>query len=884
MMVGRTIGPYRILAKIGEGGMGEVYRAHDSRLKRDVALKILPSAVASDPERLARFQREAEILASLNHPNIAAIYGFESDGAGPALALELVEGDTLADRLATSAVPLDAVRPLARQLVEALDAAHQKGIVHRDLKPANIKVRPDGGLKVLDFGLAKAADTAKTADASRSPTVTAMNTRDGVILGTVAYMSPEQARGYSVDKRADIWAFGCVLYEMLTGRAAFARGTVTDTLAAVVERDADWSQLPAGTPSAMRRLLRRCLEKDVNRRLRDIGDARWDLEEQDESSTTTAESRRRPLERVAWAVAGLSLVVTAVVVWTSLSSAGSEDGAPQLSHPIRLTHTPQPEWGPSIAPDGKWVAYIAHNNGRSDVWVKVLQTGAVLNLTGSLALEVQGRTGQGSVEISPDGSLIAFTARERSSAGTYDTWIVPAPIGGAPRKLLAGRTALRWSPDGERLAAIAAGGGRGDGLIVANGDGTGQRDLVPLEGGRHVHNPAWSSDGKFVYFIYTHDSWNDEPSEIYRVSADGGKPEPVVQTIRRAVFPAPLPDLGGLIYAANPDSVDLGLWWEPIGGGASRSLTTGIGELTEPHVSADGRRLVARLTESRRPLMFVPVRFDRPPDARGITDGYTGDLDPSIDPLSNRLVFSSSRSGNRNLWLAQGDGSNPVPLTTERFIDERPSFSPDGKQIAFLSDRGGRRGIWVIAADGGTPRFIGPATVLGAVSWMPDGTRLMFARPVGNLPQLATIAVVNGGVESFATPGGATAPVWTAVTRRLAYIEPTLTAPVQQRIRFANEEGEPMFTAFPSDSATFNNAVMAWSPDGKRLAALSIVGNGGASLWIAEPEGREPLRKLLDLPTSVLPRGMTWSTDGSGVVIAYQDFASDIVLFDLSYP
>jgi Tol biopolymer transport system component len=704
-----------------------------------------------------------------------------------------------------------------------------------------------------------------------------------VILGTAAYMSPEQARGYSVDKRADIWAFACVLYEMLTGRTAFGRETVTDTLAALVERDADWSRLPAGTPSAMRRMLRRCLEKDVNRRLRDIGDARVDLEE-DEPTTENAAPRRRPLELAGWAAAGLSLLLTAAMARTSWSSGGAEAGAPRLSHAIRLTETPEPEWGPAISPDGKWVAYIANANGRSDVWVKFLQTGAVLNITGSLPLEVQVRRGQGSVEIHPDGSVIAFTARERSPTGTYDTWIVPAPIGGAPRKLLSARTALRWSPDGKRLAAVSAGGGRGDGLIVANSDGTGERDLVPIEGGRHLHSPAWSSDGKFVYFIYTYDSWNDEPSEIYRVSAEGGKPEPLVQTIRRAVFPAPLPDLKGLIYAANPDSVDLGLWWEPIGGGTPRSLTIGIGELSEPRVSADGHRLVARLTESRRPLMFVPVRFDRPPEVRAITDGYTGDLDPSLDPPSNRLVFSSSRSGNRNLWLAKGDGSNAVPLTSERFIDERPSFSADGKQVAFVSDRDGQRGVWVIAADGGTPRSIGPATVLGSLSWMPDGTRLMFATPGDSLPKLATIAVATGRVDPFATTGGATAPVWSAVTRRLAYIEPTQTVPVRQRIRFANEAGEQIFAAFPSDSVTFNNAVLAWSPDGKRLAALNVVGNGGTSLWIAEPEGRYPLRKLLELPTSVLPRGMTWSADGSGVVIAYQDSTSDIVLFDLSHP
>ena len=276
MVTGDTIGPYTIIAKLGEGGMGEVYRAHDSKLNRDVALKVLPEAFASDADRLARFTREAQVLASLNHPNIAAIYGIE----GNALVMELVEGDDLSQRIARGAIPLDEALPIAKQIAEALEAAHEQGIIHRDLKPANIKVRSDGTVKVLDFGLAKAVDVnPASATADNSPTLSLHATQAGMILGTAAYMSPEQARGATVDKRADLWAFGVVLWEMLTGKRLFEGATVSDTLASVLKTEPDWAALAPATPPAIRKLLRRCLDKDRKRRLDSSAAARLEIEE-----------------------------------------------------------------------------------------------------------------------------------------------------------------------------------------------------------------------------------------------------------------------------------------------------------------------------------------------------------------------------------------------------------------------------------------------------------------------------------------------------------------------------------------------------------------------------------------------------------------------------
>ena len=327
--VGTRLGHYDVTALIGEGGMGQVWQATDTQLSRQVALKILPDAFADDPDRLARFQREAQILASLNHPNIAAIHGIEESGRTRALVLELVEGPTLADRLAHGAIPLEDALPIAKQIAEALEAAHEAGVIHRDLKPANIKVREDGTVKVLDFGLAKVLDpvsASATADPAQSPTLTAAATEVGVIMGTAAYMSPEQARGAGIDRSADVWAFGVVLYEMLVGKSLFAAASVSDTVAAVLKEAPDWNALPPETPRGVRRLLRRCLEPDTTRRLRSVGVAKLEIDEPADDATVPGDQPRtgRP------AVFTLVAVLLAAAVGAALALTL---GAPRIEPP-----------------------------------------------------------------------------------------------------------------------------------------------------------------------------------------------------------------------------------------------------------------------------------------------------------------------------------------------------------------------------------------------------------------------------------------------------------------------------------------------------------------------------------------------------------------------
>jgi eukaryotic-like serine/threonine-protein kinase len=868
--------------------MGEVYRATDSTLGRHVAIKILSEACAHDTERLARFGREAKTLASLNHPNIAQIYGLEEFANSYALVMELVEGPTIADRIARGPLPVTEALPIARQLAEALEAAHEQGIIHRDFKPANIKVRPDGVVKVLDFGLAKALEPPGPPAVSQIATIASpAMTLEGVIVGTVAYMSPEQARAKSVDQRADIWAFGCVLYEMLTGRAAFAGATLTDTLAAIVEREPNWAALPSPTPDALHRLLRRCLNKDPKLRLRDIGDARAEIDEaRNGAEPTVAAGRTVKTSRRPWMVA--AVVSTAAVISATASMWRSAvdppaGAAPGFSRIVPLTRGPAREFGPTIDPDGKWVAYLSDLDGQPDVWIRDVAGGEPANLTAAAGLEISATTGITGLDVSPDGTRIAVMAKRRGIDTAFATWEVPAPFPGVPQKRLDdGYLGMRWSNDGRKITFILAGAAAGDALFVADADGTNRQEIVPARDGLHIHWPTWSRDD-FIYFIRTLTTVaNLDRAEIYRVHSRGGAVEPVVSTMRRAMHPVLMPNGEGLVYAANPVGVDLGLWWRPVRGGEPQRLTLGTGDFAEPRISENGRTLVATRFELRQSLTRVALTPSEYGRKTAVTDGYGGDLDPSISPASDRVVFSSSRTGDRHLWTARLDGSDLRPLTSGTALDDRPVFAPDGKRIAFNSDRDGRRGIWVVDAEGGTPGRVADASATGGLSWSPDGQRLVYAAGDGGWPALWSVSVADGEIQRIPTPGAVSEPAWNPTRDLIAYMEPATSGPGYTKLAFVNSAGQPQYTALPAApaiSAGFSNGMPAWSPDGRRLAVVSQNSNAAASIWIAEPESvGMPFRKLIELPVGPRIRGVTWTRDGSALIIGQHDTTSDIVL------
>ncbi|MGH9367371.1 MAG: LpqB family beta-propeller domain-containing protein [Thermoanaerobaculia bacterium] len=876
LVPGFRLGPYEILAPLGAGGMGEVYRARDTRLGREVAIKVLPAELSGSRERLARFEQEARAASALNHPNIVTIHDIGSDSGIGYVGMELVAGSTLRELLMEGALPARRLLAIGSQVAEALAAAHQAGIVHRDLKPENVMVTRDGRVKLLDFGLAKLVPPPAQVG-SRLPTA-ADPTQPGTVLGTVSYMSPEQVRGLTLDHRTDVFSLGSVLYEMASGARAFRGTTPVDAMTAILREEP--ADLPPAVPPALDRIIRRCLEKAPEQRFQSARDLAFALEALSgassreaapEARVATARARRRP---AVWAAGILVAAAAFAAVWV-LRPALFPSRVPAFSRVVRLTTGPQQEFGAAISPDGKWVAYLSNARGPVDVWVKFLAGGEAANLTEKSGLQIQSRADVGGLGISPDGALIAVdSGPPGASAADFATWVVPAPLGGQARKLVAKGRSVRWSPDGRRLVFVRAGASRGDALYVADADGGDPKEILKPRGGLHAHWPAWSGDGRFIYFIYGIASSNSEPSEIARVPSSGGEPELVVRTSRRAVYPVPLTD--GLLYAANPDSADLALWWTPSSGRRPVRLTTGVGEYAEPLVSADERQLIATCVEARQALVSIPVRFDAAPSPRLLTDGFLGDFDPAVSPRGDRLVWSSARSGSRNLWTGNPDGTGARPLTTGQGFDERPAFSPDGSQVAFVSDRGGERGIWLVSADGGAPRLLAPARVLDTLSWSPDAGEILFAAPAGDLPGLYRVNLGNGRVSRLPTPSGGHAPAWRPGRSEIAYLEST--PGLQTRLRFVDPSGHPLRAGLP-EGPHLSIGMLAWAADGRRLAAAAVPGTADATIHVVEPEGAEPFRRLLTLTHPSRVRGIAWSADSGSILFGEYRPSSDIVLF-----
>lgn len=690
---GQRVGAYQIVSRIATGGMGEVYRARDTKLNRQVAIKVLLPAVASDPDRLARFSREAQVLASLNHPHIAQIHGLEDAGGVRALVMEFVEGPTLADRIALGAIASDEALVIARQIAEALEAAHERGIVHRDLKPANIKVRADGTVKVLDFGLAKTLDQARGSElaAASSPTVNAHATDAGLVLGTAAYMSPEQVRGAAVDRRADMWAFGCVLYEMLTGRRVFDGGTRSDAMAAVIANEPDWTRLPADTPAPIRRLLRRCLHKDRTRRLADLADARLDIDDalsDPHADALVAASTSRTRERLAWlcclALVGVS--AAAMLAWATRA----------LSVPPDTTRTLV-----SVAPLGQGVA------------------------ASPLEQRVGGaRPTRTAVALSPDGTTLVFGAiwgGEQQLYARAMNQLSATPIAGT-----SGGSSPFVSPDGQEVGFWAGG----------------ELRKVPLGGGPPVtlckaaaiFGASWGSDGTIVFATGRNEG-------LWRVSAAGGAPE-ALTTLQPGEYSHRLPHVlpGGraVIFTISKGAHkwdDTQIVVRSLATGQQTVLVTG---------GADGRYVsTGHLVYLRLgTLMAVPFdarRLVATGAARGLVDGVMQAANRDLSDMENTLAAQFTVAETGALVYVTG-GAMPAPNRTLAWVDRqgtiqallapprayrRPRVSPDGRHVA-VSTQGDISQIWsydiargalsAVTADGQSDYGI----------FSPDGKRIAF--------------------------------------------------------------------------------------------------------------------------------------------------------------
>jgi Tol biopolymer transport system component len=706
-LIGQTLSHYRVTAALGAGGMGEVYRATDTHLHRDVAIKVLPPEVAQDPERLGRFQREAHLLAALNHPNIAAIYGLEEADGKPFLALELVEGEDLKERLSRGAIPVDEALEIARQIAEALEEAHGKGIVHRDLKPANVKLTPDGKVKVLDFGLAKAwgGDTGSggsSIDLSQSPTIARTGTLAGVILGTAAYMSPEQASGRAVDKRADVWSFGVVLFEMLTGRALFSGETVSEIMASVIKEEPSWERLPAGCPPAIERLLRRCLRKKPRERLQDIGDARVEIQEVQAGTTGEAtapspdveaivRAGRRSRTRERWAWAALTLLTTGLAAGFAFVHFAEKAERPPA---VRLAADLPEGWSfadfgwPVPSPDGRQVVFVARpdtaaaNAASAMLWMRSLESLAVRPLAG---------TEGASYDIpvwSPDSRSVAFFAGgELRRLNLADATVqricsMPAP----------GNGGADWSREGTILFSAGGGAGRIYAVPATGGDA---RPLTTFDASRAEtshHVPQFLPDGR--RFLLTIDSNKGENDGLYVASLDA--PDQ-----RRQVVPGWLHyayAAGHLVFArdgtlfAQPFDAARGeRTGEPVAIASSVGswvLNSAVGLFG---VSPAGTLATIPGGDARGQVQLAWV--DRKGGRIGTVGapGTYGQI--ALSPDERSVALEIWEGGTSDLWVMDVARGVTSRLTATPGMEIDPVWAPDGRSLAFAAVRDGKEDL-----------------------------------------------------------------------------------------------------------------------------------------------------------------------------------------------
>jgi serine/threonine protein kinase len=720
LRIGTRLGPYEILSPIGAGGMGEVYRARDTLLGRDVALKVLSPTLAGDSQYMARFQREAQVLASLNHPNIAILHGLQESDGVRALVMELVEGPALSERIRLGPIPLEEALPIARQIAEALETAHERGIIHRDLKPANVKLTQDGAVKVLDFGLAKALDDDGATSSANSPTITMAATRAGVILGTAAYMSPEQAKGKRVDRRGDIWAFGVVLYEMLTGKQMYLGETAAETLAFVMTKDAALDALPAVTPPAIRHLLRRCLERDPRRRLQAIGEARILLSE-DHPLALAAPPAPAP-SRPVTLVAALGVALIAVLALAFLAFVHFRETP--LEPSVSRFGIPSPEKAgffnnnPLISPDGRKLAFVATSEGKQLVWVRPLDS--------LVAQPLSGTDGALLPFWSPDSRFIVFSAsgklkKVEAAGGPPQTLCDTQPfaLGGS------------WSRDGTIIF------GSNSGLLRVSSAGGVPTPLTSLDSSRHERGHLWPQflpdDRHFLYLAASNQSEN---SAIYLASRDSAKDRrQLVRAAYNAVY-APSVKYGrgqlsgyllfvreGTLMAQPFDEKRLEL------AGEAFPVAEQVGlylDLAFFSVSSNG--VLAHRAGGGQNTQLA--WYDRA-GKQLQTVGPPGDNESlALSADETRVAVTRQEASNRDLWLIDLARNSSSRFTFHAAADLMPVWSADGARIAFASMRDGPASLYQKVSSGaGNDELLLKSSGINLFpqDWSRDGRYLLYA-------------------------------------------------------------------------------------------------------------------------------------------------------------
>jgi serine/threonine protein kinase len=745
LTAGTLLGPYRIEERIGRGGMGEVFRATDTRLQRTVAIKI------SALEFSARFEREARAVATLNHPNIGALYDVGASPSGLSyIVLEYVEGPTLADLIAKGRMAPSEVRRIALQAAEAMEAAHEKGIVHRDLKPANIKLAQGESVKILDFGLAKALHAVVEGEGAEA--LSGNTTQKGIIAGTPSYMSPEQALGAPADRRSDVWSFGAVVGEMLSGKRLFAGETTSEILTSVVRGQPDLS----GIPAEWLPLLNRCLTKDVRRRLQAMGEARIALED-GFAPPRSATKRSIPLAGIALA----ALILSAAALWT-LRTHKPVDENPLTS----ATFTPLIDFegnqtDAAISPDGKFVAFMSDRSGASHVWLDRIGVGTPIDLTPG-AEDQRGplRT----VGFSHDGAEIWVAGTERRRLRLL-------PLLGGKSRLFLNEKAVNptWSPDGSRVAYHTS--EPGDPIFVADSDGANARQIFRDLPGLHNHYLAWSAADNWIYFV--HGTPPTQETDLWRISASGGPPERLTSQNSEMRDPVPWRQGTVLYIAREPNRSGPWLWSLDLARRVSRRIAFGLEQYTSLSAASDGRRLAVTVANPTVRLWSIPIRDSAVTEAevKPFPTGSRRALAPRFRGRS--LYYLSSVGGVDRLWRREEDRSTEV-WGTAQGLAEPPAVSPDGARIAVVIRQNGKRRLRLISSDGAESSQLAPELdVEGSADWSPDGRWLVTGGDDGKGKGLFKIPAAGGSpVRLTATVGRN--PVWSPDGSLIAYSGPNI--------------------------------------------------------------------------------------------------------------
>jgi Tol biopolymer transport system component len=846
---GTRLGVYEVAGSIGEGGMGQVYRATDTTLGRQVAIKILPDAVAADPERLLRFEREAKTLASLNHPHIAAIYGFEKSAGMHALVMELVEGDDLSHRIARGPIPIDEALPIAKQIAEALEAAHEQGIIHRDLKPANIKVRSDGTVKVLDFGLAKAMEPAagSSPSVSMSPTITTpAMTQAGIILGTAAYMSPEQARGKTVDRRTDIWAFGVVVFEMLTGRRAFVGDDISVTWASIMMKEPDWGALPSATPVGLRRLLSRCLRKDAKARMRDIGEARLQIEElisgatEDTAPALATQPRAGRRERIVWLIAGLAVLAVAALAVPIVLYVGRAAPEPVVTRFEIQTPPTSDATSFALSPDGRQLVFVATSEGAPRLWVRPLDR--------VTAQPLAGTEGASYPFWAPDGDAIGFFAGGKLKRIN--------PADGAPQ-VLADAPAPRggtWNRDGVILFAPTAFSPL---MRIAATGGT-PVAMTRLAAGQASHRwPQFLPDDRRFLFLVAFGS--SATRGVYVGALDGGEPMRVLEAETAAVYAPPgvlLLVRQGVLVALDFDHTRGVVAGQPITVAQGVGLDPGVARGTFA-VSSTGVLAHRASGGERRQLVWV--------DRAGTMRGTVGLPDenalgnPELSPDGQRVAVQRAVEGNVDLWMIEVGRGVPSRFTFDASAEGDPVWSPDGRRVGFRSSRNAFMDLFEKLASGAADEqpLLETAEPKAPVAWSPDGSLLLYAtqdpktgtdlwalpvpgvRPSTNAPQQARGALSESKAAGRAEPAEERKPF------------PVVQTPFDEAAGQFSPDGQ--WVAYESNESGPREVYVQPFPGPGRKWQVSMAG-GNQPRW--RPDGKElfyvaPDGRLMAVPVAV---------------------------------